>query len=317
MVVRRGHDPPPRVRRAHARGPGGGQGLDRRPRLHRRLRRQGPRLLPLGLHAHAGRRAVRVRRRHGQGFTIDEPEEELGTHMCIPPHWEHRRGEIDQLEPIDTVEQVVVNPHLAAPPVTAGRALARARRVAVVVHGRGQEPAYMLEHLVAPLDAPDVAYVLPAAAGGSWYPGRFNEPRPPTSRRSATRSRPSRRRSTRSSPPACRRSGSCSPGSRRAAASSPTCSRGRRGPTPASAVLTGALIGPEDDVDAARAARRPARVHGDQPLRRVGAARARRGDGAGAGGGGRARRARRSRTTASTASATRRWPACGRCWASR
>ena len=41
------------------------------------------------------------------GFTIDEPEDELGTHMCIPPHWEHRRGEIDQLEPIDTVEQVV------------------------------------------------------------------------------------------------------------------------------------------------------------------------------------------------------------------
>ena len=42
-----------------------------------------------------------------QGFTIDEPEDELGTHMCIPPHWEDRRGEIDQLEPIDTVEQVV------------------------------------------------------------------------------------------------------------------------------------------------------------------------------------------------------------------
>ena len=42
-----------------------------------------------------------------QGFTIDEAEDELGTHMCIPPHWEHRRSEIDQLEPIDTVEQVV------------------------------------------------------------------------------------------------------------------------------------------------------------------------------------------------------------------
>jgi len=35
----------------------------------------------------------------------------------------------------------------------------------------------MLEHLVARLDAPDVAFVLPAAAGGSWYPGRYNEPR--------------------------------------------------------------------------------------------------------------------------------------------
>ena len=42
-----------------------------------------------------------------QGFTIDETEEELGTHMCIPPHWEHRRAEISQLEPIETVETVV------------------------------------------------------------------------------------------------------------------------------------------------------------------------------------------------------------------
>ena len=45
--------------------------------------------------------------RTSQGFTIDEPEEELGTHMCIPPHWEDRRSEIDQLEPIDTLEEVV------------------------------------------------------------------------------------------------------------------------------------------------------------------------------------------------------------------
>ena len=73
-----------------------------------------------------------------------------------------------------------------------GRAIARARRVAVVIHGRGQDPVYMLEHLVVQLDAPDVAYVLPPAAGGSWYPGRYNEPRAPTSRGSARRSRPAR-----------------------------------------------------------------------------------------------------------------------------
>jgi glyoxalase family protein len=42
-----------------------------------------------------------------QGFTIDESEDELGTHMCIPPHWEDRRAEIASLEPIDTIEQVV------------------------------------------------------------------------------------------------------------------------------------------------------------------------------------------------------------------
>jgi glyoxalase family protein len=42
-----------------------------------------------------------------QGFLIDETASELGTHMCIPPHWEHRRSEISQLEPIETEEIVV------------------------------------------------------------------------------------------------------------------------------------------------------------------------------------------------------------------
>ena len=43
----------------------------------------------------------------GRGFMIDETEDELGTHMCIPPHWENRRSEIAQLEPIETIETVV------------------------------------------------------------------------------------------------------------------------------------------------------------------------------------------------------------------
>jgi glyoxalase family protein len=38
------------------------------------------------------------------GPFIDESAEELGTHMCIPPHWEHRRAELDQLEQLDTIE---------------------------------------------------------------------------------------------------------------------------------------------------------------------------------------------------------------------
>jgi glyoxalase family protein len=42
-----------------------------------------------------------------EGFLIDEAADELGTHMCIPPHWEDRRDEISQLERIDTVETVV------------------------------------------------------------------------------------------------------------------------------------------------------------------------------------------------------------------
>ena len=42
-----------------------------------------------------------------EGFLIDEAQDELGTHMCIPPHWEDRRAEIAQLEPIETLETVV------------------------------------------------------------------------------------------------------------------------------------------------------------------------------------------------------------------
>jgi glyoxalase family protein len=41
------------------------------------------------------------------GFLVDEPLGELGTHICIPPHWENRRSEIAQLEPIETIETVV------------------------------------------------------------------------------------------------------------------------------------------------------------------------------------------------------------------
>jgi glyoxalase family protein len=41
-----------------------------------------------------------------EGFLIDEAADELGTHMCIPPHWEHLRDEIAQLEPIRTPEPV-------------------------------------------------------------------------------------------------------------------------------------------------------------------------------------------------------------------
>ena len=69
------------------------------------------------------------------------------------------------------------NPHLAAPPVTVGPPIDEARRVALVVHGRDQDPVYMVEHLVGPLALPDVAYVMPAADGGTWYPGRFSAPR--------------------------------------------------------------------------------------------------------------------------------------------
>jgi phospholipase/carboxylesterase len=57
--------------------------------------------------------------------------------------------------------------------VLAGAPLASASLAVLVVHGRDQDPAWMLEHLVAPLGLDDVAWVLPEAVGGSWYPGRF------------------------------------------------------------------------------------------------------------------------------------------------
>jgi phospholipase/carboxylesterase len=46
---------------------------------------------------------------------------------------------------------------------------------AVLVHGRDQDERDMLD-VVARLRLPDVAYVLPVAAGRSWYPGRYFDP---------------------------------------------------------------------------------------------------------------------------------------------
>ena len=61
--------------------------------------------------------------------------------------------------------------------VRAGVPLEEARLAAVVVHGRDQDPAYMLEHLVEPLAVPGVAYLLPESPDRSWYPGRYFDPR--------------------------------------------------------------------------------------------------------------------------------------------
>jgi phospholipase/carboxylesterase len=48
---------------------------------------------------------------------------------------------------------------------------------AVLVHGRDQDEQAMLE-VAARLQLPDIAYVLPLAAGRSWYPGRYFDPLP-------------------------------------------------------------------------------------------------------------------------------------------
>jgi phospholipase/carboxylesterase len=68
------------------------------------------------------------------------------------------------------------NPRSAAELTMVGEPLETASIAVVVVHGRDQNPRWMLENLVWQLDLPRAAYVLPAAESGSWYPNRFFDP---------------------------------------------------------------------------------------------------------------------------------------------
>lgn len=65
---------------------------------------------------------------------------------------------------------------LPADVIHAGAPLDRADRVVVTVHGRDQDPAYMIEHVVDRLDLTDVAFVLPAAPRQRWYPASLLAP---------------------------------------------------------------------------------------------------------------------------------------------
>jgi phospholipase/carboxylesterase len=67
------------------------------------------------------------------------------------------------------------NPHLRIEPILAGAPLDRCTAAAVLVHGRDQDQEVMLS-LVQRLDLDDVAYLLPIAAGRSWYDGRYFDP---------------------------------------------------------------------------------------------------------------------------------------------
>jgi predicted esterase len=70
---------------------------------------------------------------------------------------------------------MTANPHLSTETAMAGDPGAAV--AAVLVHGRDQDPEYMLEQVVQRLGLDDrVAYVLPRAADRSWYPGRFYDP---------------------------------------------------------------------------------------------------------------------------------------------
>jgi phospholipase/carboxylesterase len=59
--------------------------------------------------------------------------------------------------------------------VQAGAPLHSARRAAVLVHGRDQDEQLMLD-VAARLALDDVAYLLPVAAQGTWYDGRYFDP---------------------------------------------------------------------------------------------------------------------------------------------
>ena len=57
-------------------------------------------------------------------------------------------------------------------PLTAGVPAREARVLCVAIHGRYGAPEAMMEHLVDHLTAPGVHYLLPRAAGNSWYDAR-------------------------------------------------------------------------------------------------------------------------------------------------
>ena len=70
---------------------------------------------------------------------------------------------------------MTANPHLSTETASAGDPGATV--AAVLMHGRDQDPEYMLDEVVQRVGLEDrVAYVLPRAADRSWYPGRFHDP---------------------------------------------------------------------------------------------------------------------------------------------
>ena len=67
------------------------------------------------------------------------------------------------------------DPHAGQPVQNWGPALADARLVVLLVHGRGDSAAGILE-LADHFDLPDVAWLAPQAAGHAWYPASFLAP---------------------------------------------------------------------------------------------------------------------------------------------
>lgn len=76
----------------------------------------------------------------------------------------------------------MTNLHLSSPATRLGPSPADAALTVIAVHGRGQQPAYLVEHLVRPVlgelqvGGEEIAWVLPAAHEGAWYPKGFMSP---------------------------------------------------------------------------------------------------------------------------------------------
>ena len=66
-------------------------------------------------------------------------------------------------------------PHGAQPVMRAGVELSSARAAVIMIHGRGAGPANILD-LVPHIGHPGVAFLAPAASGGTWYPKSFLSP---------------------------------------------------------------------------------------------------------------------------------------------
>lgn len=66
-------------------------------------------------------------------------------------------------------------PHAGQPVLEAGAPVDLAAAAVILVHGRNASPRNIVE-LADRFDRPDVAYLAPAAAGGTWYPQSFLAP---------------------------------------------------------------------------------------------------------------------------------------------
>jgi glyoxalase family protein len=69
-----------------------------------------------------------------------------------------------------------MEPHGSQPTLRAGQSLDSAGAACILVHGRGADPRDMAG-LAQAFDRPGIAYLMPAAAGNTWYPFSFMSPR--------------------------------------------------------------------------------------------------------------------------------------------